>query len=180
MDKRLLLLIVIMAVALIAGSACEQTVRTKCDDSMDYRIEAYNNWVDEYNLTLEAGEPECEKVTRKKKKKPWPKSAYNFYQELMSEYCCDVPAECQLDPDLSHCTECQLDPDGQHCAECQLDPDLPHCKGNDIDASKSAIQDCFWELLQDAEFCYTFSVECQMSLTDWLNSPEGGCLTLEE
>jgi hypothetical protein len=152
MDKQLLLLIVTMILGSIASIACEQTVRTICDDSMDYRIEAYNHWVDEYNLDLEEGEPECEKVTREKEKKPWPQSAYNFYDELMSEYCSDVPTGCQLDP---------LDTGG-------------------IDASKSAIEDCFGELLRDAESCYTFSVDCQMSLTAWLNSPEGECLTLEE
>ena len=49
-----------------------------------------------------------------------------------------------------------------------------------IDASKSDIEDCFGELLRDAESCYTFTVDCQMSLTAWLNSPEGECLTLDE
>lgn len=150
MQRRLLRFVFAMTFAVAMASACEMDVRTICDDSMDYRIEAYNTWTDDYNGSIEAGEPECKKVTREKEKKPWPKSAYNFYETLMADYCVAEPTSCQLDPGYT----------------------------GGIDASKSAIQDCFGDLLRDAEECYTHSVNCQDNLTDYLEDPNVECFTL--
>ena len=131
--------------------ACQMDVRTKCDDSMDYRIEAYNDWTDDYNANLGENEPECKKVSVPSDRRD-AQSAYNFYEELMEVYCVAEPTHCQLDPD---------DTGG-------------------IDASKSAIQDCFGDLLRDAEECYSRSVVCQDNLTEYLEDPDVECLTLEE
>jgi hypothetical protein len=128
MKKRLLLLIATMVVIFMVAAACEQTVRTKCDDSMDYRIEAYNDWVD-------ANDPECNKVTREKDKKPWPQGAYDFYEEWMLDML-------------------------------------------DLNASKSEIEDCYGELLRDAESCSTLTVDCQEAAWVYLDSV--GCLTGDE
>lgn len=141
MKKRLLLLIATMGIILLAAVACEMDVRTICDDSMDYRIEAYNDWVDE-------NDPDCNKITREKERKPWPDSAYNFYEELMAAYCVAMPSHCQLENPSA------------------------------VDASKSAIQDCFGDLLKDAEYCSTTSVVCQDNLAEYLDGV--GCLTADE
>ncbi len=141
MKKGLLLLIATMAVVFLVSVACEMDVRTKCDDTMDYRIEAYNDWIDD-------NDPDCKKITREKEKKPWPSSAYDFYEDLMADYCVAEPGDCQLE------------------------------SASALDASKSAIQDCFGDLLKDAEACYTYSVVCQENLTEYLDGV--GCLTPEE